>query len=78
MAIEHDADGPADDDHHQRLDEAGEAGDGDVDLVFVKVGDLGEHRVERPGLLADADYLHDHRREDVGLHQRPRHISSLR
>ena len=36
-----------------------------VDLVLVEVGDLGEHRLERAGLLADGDHLHDHRREDV-------------
>ena len=47
-----------------------EAGDRDVDLVLVEVGDLVEHRVERAGLLADADHLHDHRREDLGLRQR--------
>ena len=46
------------------------AGDRDVDLFLVEVGDLVEHGVERAGLLADADHLHDHRREDVGLHER--------
>ncbi len=32
------------------------------DLLLVEVGDLVEHGVERAGLLADADHLHDHRR----------------
>ena len=38
-----------------------------LDLVLVEVGDLVEHRVERAGLLADADHVGDHRREDRRL-----------
>ncbi len=37
---------------------------------FVEVGDLAEHAVERAGLLADADHLRDHVREDFGRLQR--------
>ena len=57
--------------------QARQRGDGDVDLLFVEVGDLVEHRVERAGLLADADHLHDHRREDVRLDERLRHVLAL-
>ena len=53
---------------------ARQRGDGDVDLFLVEVGDLVEHLIERAGLLADADHLHDHRREDLGLEQRLGHV----
>ena len=39
------------------------ARDRGVDFVVVEVGDLGEHRVERAGVLADRDHVHDHGRE---------------
>src|SRR5262249_40400883 len=41
-----------------------------ADLVLVELGDLVEHRVERTGLLADADHLHDHVREHLGVAER--------
>ena len=41
-----------------------------VDLFLVELGDLVEHRVERARLLADADHLDDHRREDLRLAER--------
>ena len=44
--------------------------DGVVDLFLVELGDLGEHGVEGAGLLADADHLDDHRREDLRLGER--------
>ena len=61
--------------HHQhRLDEARHRGDGDVDFIFVEVGDLVEHRIERARLFAHADHLNDHRREDARLHEGLRHV----
>jgi hypothetical protein len=42
-------------------------GDRRVHLLLVEVGDLRQHRVERAGRLADADHLHDHRREHARL-----------
>jgi hypothetical protein len=48
-----------------------------VDLVLVEVGDLLQHGVHGAGLLADADHLHDHRREDAGLGERAGHVLAL-
>ena len=50
------------------------AADGGVDFLFVEVGDLLQHRVHRAGLLADADHLHDHRREHLRLGERLGHV----
>ena len=72
------ADHAAEEHHHDRLDHARQRADRDVDLVFVEVGDLVEHRVHGAGLLADADHLHDHRREDLGLGERARPCSCPR
>ena len=58
---------PREDDH--RLHERGEVGDGVVDLVFVEVGDLLQHRIEGARGLTDADHGTDHGREDLGLSQ---------
>ena len=55
----------------------GQRGDRGVDLVVVEVGDLVEHRVHRAGLLADADHLHDHRREHLRLRERLGHVLAL-
>src|SRR5450755_1330446 len=59
-------DGAEDRDHHG-LHELHESGDRVVDLFLVELGDLVQHRVEGAGLLADADHLHDHRRENLRL-----------
>ena len=54
---------------HDRFQQRQQVGHRLVDLLLVEVGDLGEHRVERARLLADADHLHHHRREDAALLQ---------
>src|SRR5829696_1697352 len=66
----HSPDGRA---HHRdqdRLDHAGEGGDGRLDLLVVEVGDLGEHGVQGAGLLADGHHLDDHGREGGMFGQR--------
>ena len=42
-----------------------------LDLLVVELRDLVQHRVERTGVLTDGHHLHDHRREDGVLGQRP-------
>src|SRR5262245_40044092 len=64
------ADDDAEERHHDRLDQGRHGGDRGVDLVLVEVGDLLQHLVHRAGLLADADHLHDHAGEDLGLAER--------
>ena len=49
----------------------------DVDLVVVEVGDLVEHLVHGAGGLADADHLHHHGREDLGLGERAGDVLAL-
>ena len=56
---------------HQRLDERGQRLGRRLDLLVVELGDLVQHRVERAGVLTDRHHLHDHRREDRVLRQRP-------
>src|SRR5450759_606276 len=56
------ADGNTEERDEDRLEKLHEAGHGVVDFVFVEVGDLRQHRIERASLLADRDHLHDHRR----------------
>src|SRR6185369_13946164 len=51
-------------DDHDRLEQRRERRDRGIDLVIVEVGDFREHLVERAGVLADADHVHDHGRED--------------
>jgi len=64
------ADDPADEDDHRRLHDRREGLDRGLDLVLVELGDLGEHRVEGAGLLADADHVRDHHREGARLAKR--------
>jgi hypothetical protein len=64
------ADGDAEEADHERLHQGQQVGDGRIDLLLVEVGDLAEHRVELARLLADADHLRDHVREDLGRLQR--------
>ncbi len=63
-------DDAADDHEHHRLEDRRQRLDGRGDLVLVEVGDLRQHRVERAGLLAHADHVADHAREDRGLLER--------
>src|ERR671925_1015564 len=63
-------DDAADHDEHHGLEDRGQRLDGRRDLVLVEVGDLREHRVERARLLAHADHVADHAREDGGLLER--------
>ena len=58
------ADCDAEEADHDRLDQRQEAGDGGVNFLFVEVGYLAEHGVERAGLLAYAYHLRDHVGED--------------
>src|SRR3954447_9885173 len=74
----HAADHAAEEHHHERLDEAGHRGHRDVHLLLVEVGDLAQHGVERTGLLAAGDHLHDHGRHEAGVHERRREILALR
>ncbi len=60
----------AEEHHHERLEHRGEAVDRGVDFVVVEVGELGEHRVHRAGLLTDGDHLHHHAREHADRLQR--------
>ena len=64
QADDHRPDDGAHDDDHDRLDGGGQRLGRLVDLAFVEVRDLVEHRADLAGLLADLDHLHDHRRED--------------
>src|SRR5690554_2223472 len=50
--------------HDQRLEQAAQAIDGVVDLLFVEIGDLGQHQVQRTRLLVDGYHLDNH----VGEH----------
>src|SRR5437867_1998095 len=54
----------AEEDDHDGFQQRRERGDRGVDLVVVEVGDLRQHLVEGAGVLADADHVHDHGRED--------------
>src|SRR5207244_2623354 len=54
----------AEEDDHDGFQQRRERGDRGVDLVVVEVGDLRQHLVEGAGVLADADHVHDHWRED--------------
>src|SRR6266508_1952674 len=63
------ADDDAQDEDHDRLKQLDEPLNGDVDFVLVELGDLVQHRVERAGLLADADHLYDHVGEDFRVFQ---------
>jgi hypothetical protein len=62
---------PPRDGDHERFDQAGERFGGRLDLGVVEVRDLVQHRVDRAGVLADGEHLHDHRREHRVLGQRP-------
>ena len=66
------ADDAAEERDHDRLEQRQQAGHRRVDFLFVEVGNLGEHRVERAGRLADGDHLRHHRRKDARLPQRRR------
>src|SRR4029453_14005974 len=57
------ADHHAQEDDHDGLEQGREGGDGGVAFAVEEVRDLGKHAVERAGILADADHVHDHRRE---------------
>src|SRR5262245_20393263 len=64
------ADDDAEAEDHDGLEQLDAPGDGDVHLVLVEFGDLVEHRVQGARLLADADHLDDHVREDLRVPQR--------
>ncbi len=56
----------ADEDDHHRLDDRRQRLDGGRHAILVEVGDLVEHPVQLTGLLAHADHVADHHREDRG------------
>src|SRR5580765_2079385 len=62
---DHAADHDAEHHHDHRLHQAGERIDRVVNLGLEEVRDLAEHRIERPGFLADRHHLDDHVGEDV-------------
>src|ERR1700690_547484 len=64
------ADADAEDADDDRLQHGQHIFGGGIDFVFVKVGDLLEHRVHGAGCFADADHLRDHVREDAAFAQR--------
>ena len=64
------ADEAAQEHHHDRLEQRGQGVGGHVHFVFVEVGDLREHDVQRAGGFADGDHLTHHRGKHARLHQR--------
>lgn len=58
---------PAQHHHHDGLEQADQAGDGDVDLFVVVVRDFQEHLVQVTGFFADVDHVDDQGVADLGF-----------
>ena len=71
-ADDHASDQTANNHHDERLKQARQSVNSVVDFLLVEFGDLEQHFVERAGLFADSDHLHNHIRKQADLTHRER------